>query len=321
MKETTTMTATMTDTMMEPPVVDTKTPGELISAKTICLMLKIGRFGNSKKASLGPVTVNADKKLLRLSKQLLESPELVAIEKFDTALKAQVRKLSYTSYFKGGVHLIPILQVPDADAILTGAMPKRQVLVDHAVAMYQTRVAETLESLGDMGNPMDYPSAERFRQKFYLEYSYVTFDTPSRLKAISAEIFQHEKEKAQAKLESVAGECQQAMRAGLLNLLEHLEDRLTPGADGKPKRLHDTTIGHLNDFLATFELRNVTDDTELGAIVEQARNVMKGLDRKVLKSDDLIRIKVVEQLNTVKAALDPLVIDKATRQIDLDDEA
>jgi hypothetical protein len=311
-------TATMDTPMTDPQVAPT--PGELVAAKTICLVLKVGRFGNSRKANLGPVTVNADKALLSLSKQLLDSPELVKIEKFDTAFKARIRALAYTSYFKGGVHMIPIVQVPDAEAIITDAIPKREALVDNAVAMYATRINETLKRLGPIGHFADYPTAEQFRKRFYVEYSYVTFDTPSKLKNISAAIFQHEKDKAQKKLESVAGECQQAMRAGLLNLLEHLEERLTPGADGKPKRLHETTVGHLNDFLATFELRNVTDDAELGKVVEEARKVMKGLDRKVLKSDELIRQKVVQQLTGVTAALDPLVIDKATRLIDLDDE-
>jgi hypothetical protein len=311
----------MTEMTINATETATKTAAaDLVAAKTLCLVLKIGRFGNTKKASLAPVTVDADKKLLKLSKQLLDSPELEAIEKFDTALKARVRKFAYTSYFKGGVHLIPITQVPDVDEILKDAIPQRLDLVDRAVAMYQTRIGETLERLDTMGSVADYPSAERFRARFYLEHSYVTFETPSRLKAISAEIFKHETEKARAKLESVAGECQQAMRAGLVQLIDHLAERLTPDAEGKPKRLHETTVGHLNDFLATFELRNVTDDAELGAIVEQARSVMKGVDRKVLKSDDLIRQKVAEQLATVKAALDPLVEDKATRQIDLDDE-
>ena len=297
----------------------TPSPGSKVAAKTICLMLKIGRFGNSRKASLVPVTVDADKALLRLSKQLLDSPELVAITKFDTALSASIRKLAYTSYFKGGVHLIPIAQVPDADAIIKAAIPARLTLVERAVNAYQQRITETIERLGDLANPGDYPTTERFRSKFYLEYSYVTFETPSRLKAISEEIFKHEAEKARAKLESVAGECEQAMRAGLLDLIEHLADRLQPGPDGKEKRLHETTVTHLNDFLAAFELRNVTDDAELGKVVQQARDVMKGLDRKVLKSDALIRQKVAEQLAGIKTALDPLVIDKATRQIDFDE--
>src|SRR6185436_8616204 len=95
-QETTTMTTALatldpdTDTQTGP------TPGAKVAAKTICLILKIGRFGNSRKASLVPVTVDADKALLTLSKQLLDSPELVAITKFDSALTASIRKLAYT---------------------------------------------------------------------------------------------------------------------------------------------------------------------------------------------------------------------------------
>ena len=295
-------------------------PGQQVAAKTLCLVLKIGRFGNTKKASLAPVTVDADKALLRLNKTLLDSPELVAIQKFDSALTAQVRKIAYTSYFKGGVHLVPLAQVADINALLEAAIPVRQNLVDIAVKSYELRRNETLERLGDCANVADYPSVERFSKTFYLEFNYVTFDTPSRLKAISAEIFKKEAEKAQAKLESVANECQQAMRAGLLELVDHLNDRLQPGADGKQKRLHKTTITHMTDFLSTFELRNVTDDAELGAIVDKARAVMQGIDHGVLKSDDLVRAKLLEQLSGVKSALDPLVEDRATRQISFGDD-
>jgi hypothetical protein len=181
-------------------------------------------------------------------------------------------------------------------------------------------VQETSARLGSVSEWKDYPSRERFRATFGLEHSYVTFDTPARLKAISAVLFQHEAEKARKRLESVAEECQQAMRAGLLDLVGHLQDRLQPGEDGKPKRLAHSTIGHLNDFLSTFELRNVTDDAELGDIVVKARAVMAGLDHKTLKSDDLVRQTVTAQLADLKAALDPLVVDGATRAISFDED-
>ena len=85
-------------------------------------------------------------------------------------------------------------------------------------------------------------------------------------------------------------------------------------------RLSHSTIGHLNDFLATFELRNVTDDLQLGAIVDQARAVMAGMDHKVLKDDELARRQAVVDLTAVKAALDPLVVDKGNRAITFEDE-
>lgn len=317
----------MTAAEMTATATATPTAGELVSAKTVCLILKIGRFGNSRKASLAGAKFSnedpsqePDKTLLSLRKTLLDSPELVAIQKHDSALTSRIRQIAFTSYFKGGVHLIPLTQIGEVESILTSAIPVRKALVDAAVVAYPTRIAETCDRLGVTANTADYPSEDRFRSTFYLEYSYVTFETPSRLKAISADIFKAEAEKARAKLESVAVECQQAMRAGLLQLVDHLADRLSPDNDGKPKRLHETAIAHLNDFLSTFELRDVTDDEQLGSIVEQARQVMAGLDRKVLKSDELIRQKVVEGLTEIKIALDPLVLDKETRAITFEDE-
>lgn len=305
--ETTTTTATVS-------------AGELVAAKTICLVLKTGKFGNIKKASMAPVTIDADKALLHMSKQLLDSPELTALKHHDSALAVRIRSMAFSSLFKGGVYMLPIALVTTTEEILTDALAKRAILVDAAVAAYQTRIGETSERLGVTFNPNDYPSVERFRASFYLEYSYVTFETPSRLKAISAALFAAESEKARVRLESVAEECQQAMRAGLMDLVDHLAERLSPGEDGKAKRLSHSTIENLNDFLSTFELRNVTDDAQLGDIVIKARAVMQGLDHKTLKSDELIRQKIVSELSAVKAALDPLVVEKGTRAITFEDD-
>lgn len=296
--------------------------GDLVKAKTICLALKIGRFGNTRQASLaGAVlsqddpTQEPDKRLLRLSKTLIDSPELIAIAKHDSALTARIRQLAFKSLFKGGVYLIPVAMVESINTILQDAIKVRETLVDVAVSAYPTRVQETSERLGIAANALDYPSDLKFRAAFYIEYSYVTFDTPDRLKAISAEIFKAEVEKQRARLASVAVECQQAMRAGLLTLVDHLAERLTPDAEGKSKRLANTTITHLQEWLTLFELKNVTDDDVLGDVVAKARAVMTGIDHKTLKSDDLVRQKMVEGLTAVKTALDPLVLDKNTRLI------
>lgn len=300
-------------------------PGELVSAKTICLVLKMGSFGNTKQASLAPVSVDADKSLLRLSKTLIDSPELQAIQKFDRETAAKIRQMAFNSMFKGGVYLLPIAMVTTADEILKTAAEERKKLIDAACEKYLERVQETSQRLGVQANPNDYPPVERFRAAFYFEYSYVTFETPSRLKAISPELFKAEAEKARAKLESVAEECQQAMRAGLLSLVDHLAERLTPEVDPetgqtKTKRLHQSTITHLNDFLATFDLRNVTDDAQLGEIVQRARDVMDGVDHASLKNSEDVRKHLVDELTKVKNALDPLVVDKGNRSITFEDE-
>ena len=83
----------------------------------------------------------------------------MAIEKFDTALKARIRKLAYTSYFKGGVHLIPIAQVPDADEILKAAIPDASRLVDQAVRdVSDAHQRNAASGWATLANVADYPS-------------------------------------------------------------------------------------------------------------------------------------------------------------------
>jgi hypothetical protein len=306
-------------TMTDDTTMATTTPGELIQAKTICLALKFGSFGNSKGAPLALAEINADKALLSLTKRLLDSPELTAIQKFDRDVAWSIRRLAFNSLFKGGVYLIPLSMVPTTDQILKAAMESRKLLVDAAVEAYPIRVTETKARLADAADDRDYPSIERFRAAFHMEYSYITFETPTKLKAISAALFQQETLKAQARLESVAVECQQTMRAGLLSLVEHLHDRLTPDATGKQKRLHTTTITQLSEFLDIFTLKNVTDDDQLASIVAQAKDLMEGVDHTTLKSSDILRAKMLEGLESVKSALDPLIVDKANRRITFDD--
>ena len=297
---------------------------QLVTAKTICLALKRGRFGNVKKASLAQVEVDADKTLLRLSKQLLDSPELKAIQKLDSEVQGYLRTVAFSSMFKGGVYLIPLAIVEQVEAALKNFAERRQVLVNAAVDAYPQRTQETSERLGVVHQPGDYPSAKRFEATFTFEWQYVTFDTPTRLKAISAALFEQEREKAAAKLSVVADECRDAMRAGLASMVDRLVERLTPDADGKPKKFTKTAVTNIHEFLASFELRNVTDDAELASVVEQARKVMAGVDVDMLRAkngdNDSVRAAMLAQLTGVANMLQPMVVDRGARDISFDDE-
>lgn len=293
-----------------------------VNAKTICLSIKFSRFGNAKQASMADVSVNADKALLRLTKTLLVSPELAAIGKLDSGVARWMRsKAGFSSLFKGGIWIVPLAQVEDIIAELERKREERALLVDIAVGAYAMRTAETSERLGVVHDAGDYPSEARFRASFEMEWQLITFDTPAKLKAISPKLFEAEKQKAALKLQSVAEECQQALRAGMLTLIDNITERLTPGPDGKPKQFQKATIEALDEFLATFALRNVTDDDQLDALVKQAREVIHGVDAKTLRADDLVRESVLNGFSRISDALAPLVSVKPERLISFDDEA
>lgn len=302
------------------PVVDDGVKGQLVTAKTICLVVKKSKFGNSRRASTEAVTVEADKKLLSLTKCILDSPELVAIQRLDYEVRDWLKTLCLKSMFKGGVYLLPIGLVNEVDAKLHEFAGRRAQLVEAAVAAYPQRMQETSERLGVLENSGDYPSAAMFQAKFGFEWSYVTFDTPTRLKAINAAIFAAEQEKAQAKLTAVAAECESAMRAGLLDLIDKMVERLQPGEDGKPKKFHASLVENMNEFLRTFELRNVTDDAKMAQVVAKARAVLNGVDPKTLRKDEALRNAVAGQFEALKGVVEQMVIERGTREISFEDE-
>lgn len=308
----------METTTIEPV---TEPSAQKLTANTMCLVVRTGVFGNTKQASLADVTVAADKKLLRMSKMLLDSPELKAVSKFDAETGRMLRTVGFPSMLKSGVHLIAVAQVESTDTLMKARAARRAELVEAAIASYDSRTVETSTRLGVVYNPADYPSKERFASAFYSEWQWVAWDTPSRLKAISVALFNEERQKASAHLASVAQECQQAMRAGLLKLVEHLSERLTDdGEEGKTKRFKAATVTNLQEFLDTFALRDVTEDTELAAIVQKARAVMAGVDATAIKGDDLVRQKIQSSMAEIKGLLEPIVVDVKTRRIDFEDD-
>jgi hypothetical protein len=265
---------------------------------------------------MSAVTVEADKALLRLSKTLLDSPELVAIVKHDSKVSNAIDKVSFPSHFKGGVFLVGVTRVAELNENLKTWKAERETLVDLACDMYLQRCEETAARLNVVAASSDYPTVEVFRSKFGFEWSWVAFETPTKLKAISADIFEQEKKKAVVQLTMVADNVQQAIRAQLSDMFDHLADRLTPGADGKPKRLMKSATGNIQEWLKSFE--DITGDADFAPIIAKARSVMEGVDPAMLK-DDLVRTKVLSEISELSAALDPLVVDKADRAISFTD--
>ncbi len=64
-----------------PMIVDLETPGEDLARKTVFVKPHLGVLGNSRKVSSTRVEVDADKDLIRVTKTLLDSPELQAIRR------------------------------------------------------------------------------------------------------------------------------------------------------------------------------------------------------------------------------------------------
>ena len=64
--------------------------GQDLAQKTVCVKVRLGRLGNTRKVSNSQVEVDTDKSLIRVSKSLLDSQELRSIANFDRDRKSVV---------------------------------------------------------------------------------------------------------------------------------------------------------------------------------------------------------------------------------------
>ena len=163
-----------------------------------------------------------------------------------------------------------------------------------------------------------YPPVEEVRGCFCLNWQYIRYGVPEQLGEISARIFETEREKAAEAMSQACDEIQQVMRASLLEMVNHLRDRLADQPDGKPQRLRESTVQKLRDFLATFDLRNVVDDHELRGQVEKARSLLEGVSTDELRNMPLVRASVREGMAQLAAQMDVLVSDRVSRKFRFD---
>ena len=125
----------MTPTTLNP----TQQSANTIAENAMVLRLSFGKLGNTKKIPKGVIEItdqgtgqidtSIDKKRVRASKQLLESAELEAIQKFDRATDAWVKEICLPNPFGDGFHLISYEAVDKVEEYLVGRSSTRQNLV------------------------------------------------------------------------------------------------------------------------------------------------------------------------------------------------
>jgi hypothetical protein len=291
--------------------------GENLARETVCVTVSFGLLGNSRKVSNSAVEVDADKSLIKVHKTLLESKELDAIRKADGELRRYLYDICLP--FDVGIYLLPVKLIQTVDTKLRTYQMERETLVDTFMTAYPRLCETAAVQLRGLFNPRDYPSERIVRSKFDFEWRYVSFGTPDALRGISSGLFNEERDKAARRMEQASDEITAVMRATMAELVSHLRDRLTPGADGKAKILRDTAVTNLTEFLGTFSLRNVTNDADLARTVADCSRILSGLDMEVLRNVSSFRSKVQADMTAVSQELDKLVSEKPSRKFRLDD--
>lgn len=274
------------------------------------------RAAGSDAAPVPGAHVDVEEEVCRVQKRLWDSPEFAAIGKLDALTKAWLRQHATPSFLRGGVYLIPLPLVELCSAFLDEQRGKRAAAVEVFLAVYPSTVPEaaraSLRALYDEG---DYPNVPMLRNAFGMEWEYVSFQTPTTLKSISAQFFEQEKKKAEARWSEVSASVEQLLLGQLQDLLGRVTERLMPGEDGKPKTFRDSLLTGLGDFLTLADVRNVTGNAQLTELTGKLRAAISGVDAKSLRKVGGMKEALVAQFQAVGDQLDGLVVAKPTRKM------
>jgi hypothetical protein len=299
-----------------------------LSARTIAVQLEIKRLGVRKKVPTTAIKVRGqteettDPDALRVSKELISCPEYDAILSLDSAFRSRLLKRAVPSMLRRGVYLVPVDLIERIDREIRAYQTTRETLVDTFVLVYGAAVDDAKARLSTLFDPADYPPKDDVRRAFDVRVQYVSFDVPASLERLSATVFERERSKLQASMQSAADEVRTYLRKGLLDLVAHLHDRLTPDpATGKPKIIRESTVESFQDWLSLFEYRNVTDDAELEQLVNQCRRALDGADAPSLRKDDKYREQLSAEMAGVKDSLGKMIVDRPARKFAWDDAA
>lgn len=257
-----------------------------------------------------------DKALIKVSKELFDSPTLAEIKSFDGHTRAWLRNKCLP--FQRGVHFLSYGLVELVNSELKKRRVQRRSLVDKFLEEYPTLCRDIAKRLTKKYyNPADYPTTEEVAAAFRMTWRFFKFGVPEELAQVSPEVFEKARKDAAAQLKQAAAHIEEIMTAEALKLVSKLRDALTPGADGRKRKLCDATFTNLADFLAFFDHRNVTNNTDLKKIVDDLRSKLGSADIQEIRQTKGLREQLGKEMSTITDQLTNLVERVPRRKITL----
>ena len=140
------------------------------------------------------------------------------------------------------------------------------------------------------------------------------------LKTALPQYLRLEQEKIEKKFAEAQEQILSALRLAFSELVNHAVDRLKAVPGEKPKTFQKTMVENINEFLNTFNFRNMMSDEALEGLVMSASRVMKGITTEKLRESESVRENVAAKFQEIKATLDTMIVNKPSRVFDMEDE-
>jgi hypothetical protein len=286
------------------------------------------QWGNRRKGNMAKVKTSEDpdqdkktKERIRLTKELIAAKEYEAISSFMQDLRNNfIYTNTVPSFFKEGFQLTGLAGVDPIEKRMRRAQTELAVLVNNLCAVFPEKIKEAQDALGDQFNPMDYPDIDTLRGLYSINWNWISFTVPEGL---PEELRKAEQDKLEKQFADAGEQILLALRSGFAELVSHAVERLSVPAGEKPKIFKDSLIGNIQEFINTFQQRNLMNDVELAKLVGRAQEILSangGLTPQKLRNYATTKDETVKAFAEVKAELDKMIIEKPSRKFDLSPE-
>jgi len=268
-------------------------------------------IGNLRQIKVSANTT-ADPTQIRNQKKLIDCPELDEIRSQDAKLRRYIEHHACRYTGQEGVVIIADAMIPTVDRVIVAYETiRRPALVAKFMAIYRAEYASDFSSLrsvlGDVFNKRDYEHPDVVENGFQFNYSYMDIRTDGTISIADPTIRAREEAKAAKIIMQAAEDMRTMMRAAGAKMVEALFDVLKT-ENGKRKSFQSCHVEHLQEYLETYSVRDVTDDAEYAKHIDTLKAIMGGVSVDKLKHSETAKIALAAKLAEVKQELKAMVI-------------
>ncbi|EMI22264.1 hypothetical protein RMSM_00790 [Rhodopirellula maiorica SM1] len=307
-------------TMLEDPVTQNQpSHGTRLQAETTAARLHIRWPGTRKSLSRDQKlqaagAFDADSRTLSAAKRLFDTshPSFRAVSAIKTKASALWKGMTLP-YIEPGVRLLRRGDVSEFDDRMIVIQVELSEAVDELDISFAELVDQARNQLGHLFDPTDYPDS--VSDLFGITWDFPSVTPPAYLRTVNPELYEQECQRVKAKFAEAVELAEQTFAEELSQLVGHLAERLSGSVDGKPKVFRDSAIANLSEFFGRFQHLNIGSNDDLNQLVENARQVITGVDPQDLRNRSSLRERVARSLTEVEASLDELMTDRPRRNI------
>ncbi len=214
---------------------------------------------------------------------------------------------------EAGIRLLPQNSLGMFATTMQTYRERLQETARELAAQYDTIKSEAERRLGTLFNASDYP--QTLDGLFDLEVTYPAIEPPAYLVSLHPDVYQQEQARVRERFESAVQLAEQAFATELQRLTAHLAERLTGLHDGQPKVFRDSAVENLREFFERFRRLNIRSSPELDMLVEEAQQVITGIEPQQLRDSVRLRQMVARDFEQIQASVGEMLVDRPRRNI------